>query len=280
MILSRKSLLWICCLYLILGIVFFVLWRIQNRFVEGFDELNEGRNSSLKAYYINLDEKVDLRKQFETNYAKSPLSDIPCNRISGVVGKSVDPSEHLSKEALTELEDLEKNKRKQFNYQLTRGAIGCFLSHILIYRRIVDDGDDSVTLVLEDDIDFKPTVRKQIEKALQGVDGTDDPWDIYLLGWHRKSPGSGDVSYFWGTYGYLIRPSGAAKILAEVESEGLDGQIDAVLSRMQQKGGLVIRSGSEPVIIPHYTDGLSTVQEYKVQEEAGTDRFDFRGYRV
>jgi len=275
MIPSRQGILWICSLYLIVGIVFFVLWRVRKHVVEGLED--EKQDTSLKAvYYINLDEKLDLRNQFEANYAKSPLADIPCSRISAVVGKSVDPSEHLSMAALAELEDLEKNKRKQYNYQLTRGAIGCFLSHLLIYQRIVEEDEDAVALVLEDDIDFKPTVRKQIEKALQEV----VPWDIYLLGWHRKSPGSGSVSYFWGTYGYLIRSSGAAKILAEVEAEGLDGQIDAVLSRMQQKGGLVIRSGTDPVIVPDYTDGISTVQEYKVQKGNGKDRFDFRGYRV
>jgi len=276
-LMARRNRKWIVpLLILVLAAVLIGCWSSLQ---EGF----EGGEAQFKAWYINMDSRGDMRKQFEAMYAASSLSDIPCTRFSGVVGKDQDPKALLTETALAELADLETEKRRLYHYQLTRGGIGCFLSHLSLYRRLLEDEDVDVYLVLEDDMKFVDDARQRIDKALQEVGG----WDFILLGWHRKEGdmGSGVAGYekptgFWGTFGYLVSRSGAAAMIAEVDAVGMDGQIDAVMCKMQQEGRLRIYAPRKPVVLPFNPDNISMIQTYVVKETDDYDPFLFRGYRV
>jgi len=265
-------------------VIFLVLaWRI-NTLQEGFG----GGKAPFKAFYINMNSRADMRKQFTEMYSDSSLSDIPCSRFSGVVGKDQDPTKLLTETALLELADLETEKRRLYHYQLTRGGIGCFLSHLALYRQLLQDADVDVYLVLEDDIKIVDDARQRIEKALQEVGKvSDDGWDFILLGWHRKEGDMGSAvsgytlpTGFWGTFSYLVSKSGAAAMVNEVESVGMDGQIDAVMCRKQQEGGVRIYAPQKAIVVPFNPDNVSMIQTYVVEETDAYDPFLFRGYRV
>lgn len=60
---------------------------------------------------------------------------------------------------------------------LTYGEIGCFLSHYMIWLKMVAQDMEKV-LVLEDDIDFEPFFRRKLEIVLKEVEEVDPEWDL------------------------------------------------------------------------------------------------------
>lgn len=71
---------------------------------------------------------------------------LPYERIEAVYGKALSESQ-IDAVFSNQLAD------KYFHYRLTRGEIGCYLSHIKAWQRIVEDGLD-FGIVLEDDINI------------------------------------------------------------------------------------------------------------------------------
>lgn len=93
-------------------------------------------NSNMKIYIVNLEKDVERKASI-----KAQLDDLNLDYefISAVYGKN------LSQEEISRLSpDFEKTS-------LTLPELGCALSHINIYKRIVEN-NDSVALILEDDI--------------------------------------------------------------------------------------------------------------------------------
>jgi glycosyl transferase family 25 len=108
--------------------------------------------------------------------------------------------------------------------QLTAGEIGCSLSHLGICRRLLDSGLDEV-IVLEDDVVLDPAFVEAMDQRRDTCH-----WDLIHL--HVGDPRSAPVISLWnqqrlgarhrlvrlstpmdGTFGYLLRRSGAEKLL-------------------------------------------------------------------
>jgi glycosyl transferase family 25 len=108
---------------------------------------------------------------------------------------------------------------------LTPGEIGCSLSHLGICRRLLDSGLDEA-IVLEDDVVLDPAFAELMDRRGHQT----GPWDLIHL--HVGDPRSAPVISLWnrqrldarhrlvrlsspmdGTFGYLLRRSGAEKIL-------------------------------------------------------------------
>jgi len=109
------------------------------------------------------------------------------------------------------------------------GHLGCLFSHIGIYRMVVDQRW-GMTIVLEDDAVLDAEFRTQLADRLARVSQVDPNWDLLLLGFscdyksydkcHRNDGADIQmsfivpVSYFMGTWGYVIRNEDvAAKLL-------------------------------------------------------------------
>lgn len=117
---------------------------------------------------------------------------------------------------------------EEFGRELSRGEIGCALSHKKIYQRMVDD-NISEAVVMEDDILFD----KQLLSFLQGTTGLPKNAELVLLGyWHSGIENDETLISFrghlsisdssklvrfivnmHGTYGYYITLNGAEKLL-------------------------------------------------------------------
>lgn len=65
--------------------------------------------------------------------------------------------------------------RHLFGRDLSRGEVGCFLSHLAALRAFVA-GDDAVALVLEDDAKVDPSARQQVEQIAQVIGTYDADW--------------------------------------------------------------------------------------------------------
>jgi len=271
----------------LLMILLFVMFRLETS-SESFDSMTHIDTGPMwKTYVIHLEKETKKWDAFVKQYEASSLRSLEYNRFSAVVGKDVNPADYLTPEALEELNDMETNKRKLYHYQLTRGGIGCFLSHLALYQQLLREKDTNIYLILEDDIRFEPNCLEQIQEALQEVYVEDPEWDFLLLGWHRRKGNLLSTpsqlirpTGFWGTYSYLVRRTGAEKMVKEVEEKRMDGQIDAVMSKMQQKGLLRLYSLDKAIVKPNTDISTSSVQTYQVPRHTDYDSYSFRGFSV
>lgn len=106
---------------------------------------------------------------------------------------------------------------------LTRGEIGCFLSHYSIWKQVVEKGIPKV-LVLEDDVRFEPRFKRRIQSIMDDVDKTQLDWDLIYVGRKRMQVQQPEQSvdgvnnlvkadYSYWTLGYALSLQGAKKLL-------------------------------------------------------------------
>ena len=195
-----------------------------------------------KAVLINLDSDTERFEYFmkQTSDFEKP------ERIQAVDGHRVEPGDYLTQGALKELRETETRGYRTKHHQLTRGAIGCYLSHLSVLRQIKPG---EIFLVFEDDIDIRSGVRGEIEKILRDAPKN---WDLILLGYNSYL-GSDDelskVRSFWGTCGYLITYIGAQKFLNE-SGDRFDCQIDTFMGWMAASGLLDVYALKSPIVKP------------------------------
>jgi len=126
---------------------------------------------------------------------------------------------------------------------LTKGEIGCFLSHYFIWEDVVANNHQQV-IVIEDDVRFEYDFKAKLEAVMNEVDAINLDWDLIYIG--RKRMGKQAESYVSGaellveadysywTLGYLLSLSGAKKLLAG-KPLGLMVPVDEYLPIMYDK---------------------------------------------
>ena len=234
----------------------------------------------ITTYIINMDKNKDRLKSVTKNYEDSDMKIIPYKRFPAVIGKNVDIHEWLTDEAIVELKQVENKKYRNYHYQLTRGGIGCFLSHYTLAKQLLGDSTADYYLNLEDDIVISQNSYKIFQEALK----TAPPdWDFILFGYIRllysdiENDNFARVSGCWGCHGMLMSKKGANALVDEVEENKIDGQIDAYMSRMIQQKKLVVYAYSDQIFFQN--SNVSDIQ-IPLNPRGGTDPFNFRGYQV
>lgn len=191
----------------------------------------------LDCHLIALDRNPERQKRFLERFWRSRLR---CNRLwrlSGIdardrwaeIGALVDPRAEVTC----------SGKMRKYDTELpSRGGAGCYLSHLLAHKRLLESGHDAA-LIFEDDASIP---RMGVDtKVLAGVPGD---WDVVLLGCHAVQ-GSGlvgtwrTIHRFVGLHAYAISAEGAKKILSS-QVLPIVMQIDAYLSWMALRGQLKI----------------------------------------
>ena len=214
----------------------------------------------LQTWIINLDKNKDRLNQSMANYTASDLSIVPIQRYSAIVGKNLNPEDYLSEYALNEFQETNTRKYRTRHYQLTQGGIGCFLSHMNLYKQLLQDKTMDYYLILEDDIKIDKHAYAKIKALLQNPP---DNWDMILVGYNRifnSLPSMDETSLcfevksFWGTCGYLINQQGAQKLVNAYTT--MDCQIDSFMSWLAIKHKLTIFTLNPPIVVPDsfYTD--------------------------
>ncbi|KAM9327092.1 inactive glycosyltransferase 25 family member 3 [Gastrophryne carolinensis] len=105
---------------------------------------------------------------------------------------------------------------------LTKGEVGCFLSHYKIWKEIVDRQLD-VTLVFEDDVRFEAFFKRKMIRLLDDVRESGLDWDLIYIG--RKQVTTDpekavenvrnlvEAEYSYWTLCYMVSLQGAQKLL-------------------------------------------------------------------
>lgn len=161
----------------------------------------------MKTYIINLPQSAERRAAMEGQLARFP--ELEAEFVPAVDGRT------MSEEEMRGAFDVDK-ARAYYGRDLTRGEVGCTLSHVRCYNRIAK-GKDSVALILEDDADLGTRLPdfSPLEAMLSHIQ---KPTVVLLSGHYWYWPGFRRelkrVFCAYYTHSYLInRP--AAQLLAE-----------------------------------------------------------------
>ncbi|KAJ3599241.1 hypothetical protein NHX12_033204, partial [Muraenolepis orangiensis] len=173
----------------------------------GFDEI----------YLINLKRRLDRRTRMLNTMTSLGLH---ATLMAAVDGKALNSSQlqALGIEMMPDYKDPYSGR------VLTRGEIGCFLSHHSTWVEVVERGLQQV-LVLEDDVRFEPRFKRRLEAIMEDIVKTQLDWDLIYVGRKRmqvQQPESAikDVNnlvvadYSYWTLGYALSQQGARKLLA------------------------------------------------------------------
>ena len=226
------------------------------------------RSIPFDTYVINLPRATTRMQQFSTTYSASDLSATHgLIRFEGVVGKDVPIAEYVSTKALYEILRAERLRYRQKHYELTRGGVGCFLSHLNLWRSILATDKDAA-LIFEDDCHMARNTYDIMNHTQIPVDA-----DIVLLGYfcNKCDPtpcGVLKVKKFFGLHAYFIRRQGIEKILANPKMKEISKQIDAVLSDMIRENQLNVYALPQPIA---WQNGMPTTIQMTLRTIDGVD---------
>ncbi|XP_029001624.1 procollagen galactosyltransferase 2 [Betta splendens] len=173
----------------------------------GFDEI----------FLINLKRRLDRR----TRMLKTMITlGLRASLIDAVDGKALNTSQL---QALG-IEMMPGYKDPYSGRVLTRGEIGCFLSHHSIWTQVIERGLHKV-LVLEDDVRFEPRFKRRLQAVMDDISEAQLDWDLIYVGRKRMQVQQPERSvdgvhnlveadYSYWTLGYALSQRGAAKLLA------------------------------------------------------------------
>lgn len=197
--------------------------------------------NQIKVYLINMKKNVERFKKFQADFQKTDLSSLGFTKTEAVVGKNLDMKKYLNKQSLDILKASEKDGYRKHHYQLTRGAVGCYLSHLNTYKAISKQ-NQPYGFIFEDDVKIlKPELLKDVNKTIQNIP---NDWDILLLGCVcfvcGKFYSYYDVNRYFLMHGYIIKKESAIKILDMLDKKPIEQQIDAKFSDLAERGLLKI----------------------------------------
>ena len=186
-----------------------------------------------KAIVINLNRHPQRMQKFNMY---TSLTDMPLhiNRFEGVDAKDLNMAGELDHDILEELLVTEKLGRREEHHQLTRGAVGCWLSHVEAWTQFLEDPHHDQLLVFEDDAIMDP----YFWSLVQGMQVPRD-FDVVLLGHmctkchNHPSKEVMVVKQFFGTHCYIITKKAIRTFLQNTKR--ITMQIDAAMSEMAQQ---------------------------------------------
>ncbi|KAG7317313.1 hypothetical protein KOW79_019611 [Hemibagrus wyckioides] len=172
----------------------------------GFDEV----------FMINLQRRTDRRERM---LRALRLQGIDCKIVPAVDGKAMNVSEIHS----MGIHMLPGYSDPYHGRPLTKGELGCFLSHYNIWKEIVERGLKT-SLVIEDDLRFEIFFRRRLKNLMSEVESEGLDWDLIYIGRKRMQVDHPEkavpnihnlveADYSYWTLGYMMSLQGAKKLL-------------------------------------------------------------------
>ncbi|XP_054853789.1 inactive glycosyltransferase 25 family member 3 isoform X2 [Eublepharis macularius] len=171
----------------------------------GFDEI----------FLINLARRPDRKQRMLSALSEMEIDALVVNAIDGSALNSSDIKK-LGVDLLPGYYDPFSGRT------LTKGEVGCFLSHHHVWKEIVERGLEK-SVVLEDDVRFQAYFKQRLLRLMDDLEQTQLDWDLIYLG--RKQVNSEDeepvedvrnlvvAEYSYWTLAYVISKQGAQKLI-------------------------------------------------------------------
>lgn len=231
------------------------------------DHSYEIDEDNLDVFLINLEKNKDRLIHFRREYGRSDLRSIPFERFDAVDGRKLILEDVVTPLALKEINEPYRTK----HYQLSRGAVGCYLSHLALYERIAA-GDKPYALIFEDDVTFDEDILRSVNRALPDLP---DDWDVLLLGCTCIKCDVQDVHYdvrrFFLMHAYVIKRDAAKSMSAYLSKKLVSQQLDSELSDMASHGRINVVCMRRA--IAHQGDFPTDIQT-PIIDVAGIDPFE------
>ena len=258
-------------LFLLLLVFSIIHVGVQIRHNNKVKELNK----KTQCFVINLEKNADRLQRFYDSYSRSDLSVVKLSRFDAINGKQLDLQDYVTNEAYKQIMQAESSGYRQRHYELTRGAVGCFLSHASLFKRLLQDDDKEFYLIFEDDAYIPPKV---IDRLAYLLDKAPDDWDIIVFGVIRevlidRGMLFDKVKAWWGLFGYAINKRGAQKFLDEFSKHKIDKQIDSMMSLMVAENKLNVYS-SKMHLISHNASGTDIQLPVKVHKDIDPFKYE------
>ena len=167
-------------------------------------------------FVIHCKEHIERLSNIEKIHA---LLNKPITIFEGFYTKLVN-AEYLNKLQYYQLHD--PNITMSVNVQSKSGEIGCYLSHHILIKHIMDKSNkDEYSVIFEDDVTFKPHMCDDIELIINNMKLKNVDWDIIFLGNIGKNHGKHIINNIYaidstrvcaGTHALLINNKNASKI--------------------------------------------------------------------
>jgi len=225
-------------------------------------------------YVINMPGDTARMRGFMREYTTCDLSRTHgMIRHDATVGKKLNLAEYVSPKALREILRAERTTYRQKHYELTRGGVGCWVSHAALWRKILES-DKEYALIFEDDC----IMSRNLEASMKDIRVPED-WDIVLLGHicndctEMECAPTLRVTRFFGLHCYMVSRRGLLKILANPKMLRIEKQIDSVLSDMARDEELVIYALEEPLARQNNSDYKTTIQ-MQLKRVNGVDEWE------
>lgn len=128
------------------------------------------------------------------------------------------------------------------HHQLSRGAVGCALSHISLWNWLRNHRDAQTVLVFEDDAAWWPAEKMTLPALEALVQSIPNDWDLLTLGCIPREVIGEHVGYlhlgfFHQLHAYVLHRDGAEKLCRQLFP--LEKQIDSVVSERVKAANLV-----------------------------------------
>lgn len=212
------------CFFMIIGLFVTIIH---------FMEISSSKFKIDAIYLMNLERRPDRLTDFMNNYNNTDLRNIQLTKMFAVDGSKLDiKSIPLTDMAKLELKQLETTGFRYKHYQLTRGAIGCYLSHVKIWENMLKTNQD-IVLIFEDDARPPPNIMFAINKIISDIP---KDWDIILLGKFCHDCEEYEtylkMKRFILLHAYIISKKAVEKIIGTNSLFPISQQLDAYLSEI------------------------------------------------
>ncbi len=152
------------------------------------------------AFVISLLASTDRRKTFTDAAQKAGL---PFSFFDAVDGNAIDCK-------------LEETPRDSRGNRTSKGALGCSLSHMALWRQLHESKDGDEWLIFEDDAMLTPDFAALYADRRAQLP---DNWELFFVGWYgqfgyrRVDSLIGRFGQFYGTHSYLVRRTALDRLL-------------------------------------------------------------------
>ena len=192
--------------------------------------------NKIPIYCISLDRRKD---RWDIVRNQPGFKEFPqIERFSAVEGKDIDVMKD-TRIGLVAKRNILLQTRRAHEEISTKGAIGCYLSHVGVWERFMKHSSAPYMLVMEDDVELPAGSRKKLEDFLASSAMMQDPssWDLCILAPSRGLTERGAVmpdstlvrlDKFCSTVFYIITRRGIERMMPHIFP--LEVQIDGYMS--------------------------------------------------
>lgn len=256
-------------IYIILLLIL-IIFIYKNQYLFFTQQKELFSNNDIDIYLINMVKNKDRLNHFIKIYNQSDLKNIQYTVFPAIVGKDLDLEKYVTPKTYKQIIASELSFKRNTHYELSRGAVGCYLSHLSIYKKIMES-DKNYGLIFEDDISFKPDF---LSKLMKGLTMVPDDWDILLCGVFcldcETLTGYSKIRRFWGLHAYLIKKESARKIYNQL-NKLIGRQIDGDIEYLNKTNKIIVYA-LDPEIAKQDSNFGSDIQ-LPVKPDDGIDPF-------